>query len=179
MEKKEFVGTWKLVSTGMRMSDEETEQELYGDDAFGYLIYSEDGYMAAQMSNMKPSNLFVKLGMISSYNKLTSNLSPGNLKRFLDSASNLLFNLVLPVVKPRLISSSGFDKLAYSGKYGIIGNKVIHYVDVSSHPNVLSGDEERFFEFTGDRLTLSTEIPGYGEEKAIGRLTWERVAENK
>jgi hypothetical protein len=43
-----FVGTWKLVSWEVRQPDG-TVHYLYGKDVVGYLIYTADGYMAAEI----------------------------------------------------------------------------------------------------------------------------------
>jgi len=43
-----FVGTWKLVSWEVTQPDG-TIYYLYSKDAVGYLIYTADGYMSAQI----------------------------------------------------------------------------------------------------------------------------------
>ena len=45
MNQDSLVGTWKLVSFELRSTDGQVFYPL-GTDALGYLIYSEDGYMA-------------------------------------------------------------------------------------------------------------------------------------
>jgi hypothetical protein len=51
MERNPFVGTWRLVSLETRRPGGQVSYPL-GQDAVGYLIYTEDGYMCGAM--MKP-----------------------------------------------------------------------------------------------------------------------------
>ena len=44
---------------------------------------------------------------------------------------------------------------AYSGRYELRGQKVIHHVEISSFPNWTGKEQERFFAFSGDQLTLT------------------------
>jgi hypothetical protein len=66
--------------------------------------------------------------------------------------------------------------IAYSGRYTVEGDKVVHHVDVS-HSEVLTGtDLVRFFKVEGDRLTIAsapskTLIPGV---ETTSVLVWER-----
>ncbi len=51
---------------------------------------------------------------------------------------------------------AAFDTYSsYSGRYEIRGQKVIHHVELSLFPNWTGKEQERYFEFSGDRLTLS------------------------
>ncbi|HEX6387442.1 MAG TPA: lipocalin-like domain-containing protein [Anaerolineae bacterium] len=66
---------------------------------------------------------------------------------------------------------------AYFGTYDIDeeGKVVRHHASGSLLPNWTGTDQVRFYEFSGNRLTLSTaEIP-YSGTTLVGRLTWERV----
>ncbi len=48
MVKEQFVGTWKLVSSEFRFSDDQTVYPL-GKDAIGMLMYDASGHMSAQL----------------------------------------------------------------------------------------------------------------------------------
>jgi hypothetical protein len=48
MKKKDFTGTWKLVSSEFRLPDGQVTYP-YGKDATGMLIYSDSGYMSVQI----------------------------------------------------------------------------------------------------------------------------------
>ena len=51
---------------------------------------------------------------------------------------------------------AAFDTYSsYSGRYEVRGQKVIHYVEISLFPNWSGKEQERFFAFSGDRLTLT------------------------
>jgi hypothetical protein len=67
---------------------------------------------------------------------------------------------------------------AYFGSYDVDEEKevVIHHVEGSLLPNWTGTDQERFFKFSGQHLTLSTaEIP-YNGTTLVGSLTWRRAA---
>ena len=68
--------------------------------------------------------------------------------------------------------------VSYFGTYTIdaAGGTVTHHVTGSSAPNWVGRDQLRFFELTGDRLTLTTPpITGTDGTKAVQTLVWERV----
>ncbi len=53
-----------------------------------------------------------------------------------------------------LVSASAY--VSYAGRYEIKGNKLVVHVEVSFFPNWVGHAQERFFEFSGNRLTLSS-----------------------
>jgi len=65
--------------------------------------------------------------------------------------------------------------ISYCGKYEIQGNKVIHHIEVSLFPNWIGVDQERIFEFEGDRLSLSTPPLLVGGMEQSAYLIWERA----
>jgi hypothetical protein len=65
---------------------------------------------------------------------------------------------------------------AYSGRYEVRDDKIIHHVEVSLFPNWVGREQERFYEFEGDRLCLSTEPLLYGKTRQTAHLEWERVS---
>jgi hypothetical protein len=64
---------------------------------------------------------------------------------------------------------------AYSGRYEVRDDKIIHHVEVSLFPNWVGREQERFYAFDGDRLCLSTEPLPYGKTRQTAHLEWERV----
>jgi hypothetical protein len=65
--------------------------------------------------------------------------------------------------------------VSYAGRYELEEGKVIHYVEISLFPNWIGTRQERFCEFAGDRLTLSTPPLLAGGRKQRHYLVWERV----
>lgn len=65
---------------------------------------------------------------------------------------------------------------AYSGRYEVRDDKIVHHVEVSLFPNWVGREQERFYEFQGDRLCLSTEPLPHGKTHQIAHLEWERVS---
>jgi hypothetical protein len=65
--------------------------------------------------------------------------------------------------------------ISYCGKYEVQGDKVIHQIDVSFFPNWSGVDQTRFFEFKGNRLSLSTPPILMAGIQRTAHLIWERV----
>ena len=65
--------------------------------------------------------------------------------------------------------------IAYCGRFVVEGDKVVHHIEVSFFPNWIGVRQERFYEFDGDRLTLSTLPLLVGGVKQTGHVVWERV----
>ncbi len=78
---------------------------------------------------------------------------------------------------PAEIKAAFESFIGYYGRYEIDSEKNIvrHYVEGSMFPNWEDRIQERFFELHGNLLTLSTPPLSYGEENAVGVLTWERI----
>ena len=64
--------------------------------------------------------------------------------------------------------------VSYSGRYEVQGDMVIHHVEVCLFPNWVGNEQKRTFQFDGNRLTLSTPLPG-GDIQRSAHLVWERV----
>lgn len=64
---------------------------------------------------------------------------------------------------------------AYCGRYEISGDKVVHHIEVSLFPNWSGADQERIYEFRGDRLTLSTPPFQVGGVEQTAHLVWEHI----
>ncbi len=46
--------------------------------------------------------------------------------------------------------------VSYCGKYAVGEKTIIHHIELSLFPNWIGDDQERFFDFQEDKLTLST-----------------------
>lgn len=64
---------------------------------------------------------------------------------------------------------------SYAGTYEIGEGEVIHHVEVSLFPNWVGEEQRRFFEFEGDRLTLSTAPMTLAGIESRAYLVWERT----
>lgn len=64
---------------------------------------------------------------------------------------------------------------SYCARYEVRGDRVIHHLEVSLFPNWIGGDQERIFEFKGNRLILRTPPLPWGGREQTGMVTWERV----
>lgn len=72
---------------------------------------------------------------------------------------------------------AAFDSYAsYCGRYEVKEERVIHQVEVSLLPNWSGKDQERFFEFSGERLTLRTPPMLDGGVERILVAIWQRVS---
>ena len=64
--------------------------------------------------------------------------------------------------------------LSYTGKYSIVDGKVIHKIDASFFPNWTGIEQTRFYEFSGNTLTLTTPPLQVDGVECIGYLIWEQ-----
>jgi Lipocalin-like domain len=65
--------------------------------------------------------------------------------------------------------------LAYAGRYSISGDKVTHYIEVSSIQNYVNKELVRNVKFQGDRIILTTPpTPVNGKIQTI-ELIWQRL----
>ena len=72
--------------------------------------------------------------------------------------------------------ASNYDQfMAYSGPYEVIGDRIQHYVEVSSLEVWTGTVQERWFKIDGDRLEILTAGLSVGSEAPVGRLVWHRV----
>ena len=65
--------------------------------------------------------------------------------------------------------------ISYSGRYEVEGGSVYHQIEVSLFPNWIGDKQERFYEFDGDRLTLSTPLQLIGGMQLSSHLVWEKA----
>jgi hypothetical protein len=65
--------------------------------------------------------------------------------------------------------------LAYSGRYSLQGDKVIHHVEISSVENWVRTDLVRSIRFEAERITLTTPPLSVGGRIQTTELVWERV----
>lgn len=65
--------------------------------------------------------------------------------------------------------------LAYAGRYEILGDRVVHSLEVSSLPNWLGLEQVRFVEMKEDTLVLRTPPTLAGGQPTIGELEWRRA----
>ena len=123
-----FVGTWKLVSWEVAQPDG-TIHYLYGKDVVGYLIYTADGYMSAEI--MDPD------------------------RQQSDPSFPLEIAAAQTLPDPdraRAYSTS----LSYCGTYTVEGNTVTHHVKAGLIPSWTGSDQRRRFRFELGRLIIGS-----------------------
>jgi hypothetical protein len=140
MMKNDFVGTWRLESWENRREGETTYP--FGQDAIGYITYTEEGYMSVAFMTSNRSNY-------------TSGDFLGGSKEEKAAAAE--------------------THASYCGTYKIQGNTIIHSIEVSSFPNWVGTDQERFFEVEDKILTLSTAPILLAGKQQTAHLIWERA----
>lgn len=73
--------------------------------------------------------------------------------------------------------TSSYDQfMAYSGPYVVEGDRIRHFVEVSSLEVWTGTVQERWFKIDGDRLELLTQALSVAGDAPVGRLVWTRVA---
>ena len=65
--------------------------------------------------------------------------------------------------------------IAYSGKYKVFNDKIIHYTEVSFIPNWIGTEMVRFYTLDGDNLTLKTPPVILRNKEFIGVIQWQRI----
>lgn len=72
--------------------------------------------------------------------------------------------------------SSAMDTFfSYCGRYEVQGDRIVHHIEVSLFPNWTGMEQQRLYEFEGDRLTLSTPPFQVAGVEQTAHLVWERV----
>ena len=64
---------------------------------------------------------------------------------------------------------------SYFGTYDVRGDRVVHHIEVSFFPNWIGVDQDRVFEFDGNRLLLSTPPTLVQGTLRTAHLIWERT----
>jgi len=145
MDKEKFTGAWKLISTDYRSEDGEVIYP-FGREVIGLLMYDGKRHMAVQIIKANRPNF----------------------------ASNDWLQGT-----PEEIKAAFEGYRCYFGTYDVDEEKkiVTHHVEGSSYPNWMTGEVEhvRYYEFSGNRLTLRTVPLLMGGKKVVGRLVWERL----
>ena len=65
--------------------------------------------------------------------------------------------------------------VGYAGPYSLHGDRVFHQATVSLFPNWTDTSIERFFDVTGNKLTLTTTPLVFGGISAVGALVWQKL----
>ncbi len=121
-----FVGTWKLVSWEVAQPDG-TIQHPYGKDVVGYLIYTADGYMSAEI--MDPDRQ--------------------------QSDPNFLLEIAAAQTLPDSERVRAYNTyLSYCGTYRVESNTVTHHVKAALIPSWTSSEQPRTFKFDHGRLII-------------------------
>jgi hypothetical protein len=123
-----FVGTWKLISWEFTQPDG-TIQYLYGKDVVGYLMYTADGYISAQI--MDPDRQ--------------------------QSDPNFPLETAEAQTLPDSDRARAYGTyVAYCGTYTVEGDKVIHHVKAGLIPSWTGSDQRRRFRFELGRLIIGS-----------------------
>jgi hypothetical protein len=79
--------------------------------------------------------------------------------------------------KPEEIEANYKGCISYFGSYKLDcdGGYIVHHVESSLFPNWEGDDQKRFYEFAGNRLTLSTPPMQWGGGQVVAVLVWERI----
>ena len=80
-------------------------------------------------------------------------------------------------VEEKMAAIDGY--VSYCGRYEVIEDKVIHHIEVSLFPNWVGVEQERTYEFDGQRLTLCTPLMLIGGKKLSTHLVWEKVIKSQ
>ena len=121
-----FVGTWKLLSWEVKQPDG-TVQYPYGKNVVGYLIYTADGYMSAEI--MDPDR---------QQGDPAFPLEPAAAQTLPDADRARAYTTYL----------------SYCGTYTIDGDTVTHHVKAGLIPSWTGSEQPRPFKFDQGRLII-------------------------
>jgi len=76
-------------------------------------------------------------------------------------------------VEEKIEAFNGY--ISYSGRFEVSEDIVTHVIKVSLFPNWIGERQERFYEFDGKRLTLSTPLQLVGGMQLSSHLVWEKL----
>ena len=76
---------------------------------------------------------------------------------------------------PAEIAAAARDYFAYCGAWELRDGEVVHRVALSLMPNWIGGEQVRFVNVEGERLTLSTPPLPIGDRQQTAILVWERA----
>ena len=76
-------------------------------------------------------------------------------------------------VEEKIEAFNGY--ISYSGPYEVTEDSVYHNIEVSLFPNWIGEKQQRFYEFDGERLTLSTPLQLVGGMQLSSHLVWEKA----
>ena len=127
-ESNPFVGTWKLLSWEVKQPDG-TIRYLYSKDVVGYLIYTADGYMAAEI--MDPD-------------------------RQQSDPSFPLEHAAAQTLPDSDRARAYSTYVSYCGTYTVKGSTVTHHVKAGLIPSWTGSDQARQFKFDDGRLILGS-----------------------
>ena len=84
--------------------------------------------------------------------------------------------LLISQQDPAAAQASTYDQfMAYTGPFEINGDRIRHFVEVSSLEAWTGTIQERWYKISGDRLELLTAALSVGNDAPVGRLAWTRV----
>jgi hypothetical protein len=144
-----LVGTWQLLSWE-NVDEEGNITYPFGEDAIGYVLYSEDGYMSTTLMTADRPN-FQTDDVLGG----TTDERAGAEKTYVAYCGEY------EIQKDK-------DK-----------DKVIHHIKASLFPNWVGVDQERFFEFKDVQLTLSTPPILIDGKLQTAYLIWKRASLTK
>ncbi|MCH8089837.1 MAG: lipocalin-like domain-containing protein [Chloroflexi bacterium] len=76
-------------------------------------------------------------------------------------------------VEEKLAAAESY--ISYCGKYQVREDRVIHNIEVASFPNFVGDSQERLFQFSAGRLSLSTVPILFEGKQRTAHVVWERV----
>jgi hypothetical protein len=139
-----FLGTWRLISWENRAADGQLGYPL-GPDALGYITYTADGYIFAQIMAAERVPL------------ATQNPFGGADAEAAAAARSHM-------------SYCG----TYEVRTGGENDQVVHRVAVSDFPNWVGGEQLRFYKFEDEKLILSAPPFQTKKGEITTFLIWER-----
>lgn len=148
---EDFAGTWRLLEYSFHHQDG-TVEHPWGGEVAGYLLYTPQGFMSA---NLSPAHRNWRFRRARLKAEVPAADDPGKIQLARRGV-------------PR-------DYIAYSGRFELKDGTIIHHVEVSLFPHWVGLPQVRHYEFLGDQLTLKTPLINSRRNRIVAQLRWERV----
>ena len=142
---KRLVGTWLLEEFSVQFSDSRPDVHPFGSHPNGMLTYTPDGYMQAILSHEHRTPL--------------STTSFEKSHRASQQEKAIAFD----------------EYLSYGGRYQVLEDHVIHFVEYALHPNVIGQKLIRYFSWLPDDRILLFYTVETSTTVRTHRLQWKRA----
>lgn len=154
ISKEDLVGIWKFIEIKLVDKDQNISYP-YGKNPVGYIIYTQEGYMA---------------GSVAMSGRLKLGLPLEEIRGLGYGVKPKLINILKYIKATIRYVQAGNNYAAYIGKYEISDNHVIHHIEVNIVPELVDTDVAYHVEILEDKLLLTSAFGEYCLSPTLQRV---------